>query len=73
VWRYWPLTALSPLIKTRFTQLFDMRPRWSLADIAAYTEDLCAPGQTLEQLLLKNARPVSTEVNGVRQIVYTKR
>ena len=73
VWRYLSLASLSPLIKTRFQQLFDRRLKWKLADIEAYTNDLCAPGQTLEQLLLKHARPVATEVNGARVILYTKK
>jgi len=71
VWRYLPLSSLSPLVKTRFQQLFDVRPKWKLADIECYALDLCAPGQTLEQLLLKHARPVSTDniVNGQRKAV----
>jgi hypothetical protein len=73
VWKYYPLTSLSPLIKTRFQQLFDHRTRWTLNDISAYVQDLCAPGQTLEQLLLKHARPVSSMEQGVKTIVYTKR
>lgn len=73
VWRYFPLLALSPHVKTRFAQLFDQRARWSLQDISAYVADLCAPGQTLEQLLLKHARPVSSIEAGVKTIVYTKR
>lgn len=73
VWRYWPVASLSPHVKTRFTQLFAMKARWTLSDITPYTEDLCAPGQTLEQLLLAHTRAVMAELNGVRQVLYTKR
>ena len=73
VWRSFPLPSLSPLVKTRFTQLFDRRPKWKLADIEAYTADLCAPGQTLEQLLLQHARPVTTEIAGQKMVVYSKK
>ena len=72
-WRYFPVTSLSPAPKTRFAQLFDVRAKWRLAEIIPYVAGLCTPGQTIEQLLLKMTRPVSTMENGQKIIVYTKR
>jgi len=73
-WRYLPLSSLSPLVKTRLAQLFAVRSKWSLAELEPYLDEVREPAQTMEQLLLKYARPITTtDKAGVKSIVYTKR
>ena len=45
------------------------RAKWTLDEIEPYVRDLVAPGQTIEQLLLKNLR-VSKSDKG---ILYSKK
>jgi hypothetical protein len=72
-WRYFPVSSLSPLSKTRFAQLFDARAKWRLGEIEPYVAGLCTPGQTIEQLLLKMTRPISVVENGSKVVVYTRK
>jgi sister chromatid cohesion protein DCC1 len=72
-WKYYPIHSLSPSLRVRLDQLFQERKRWLLPEIEPYLEDVCLPGQTVDQLLIKYARAVTENRNGVSQGVYMKR
>lgn len=68
-WSYFPVGALASEPRQRLRQLFQKRERWSFEAIAPYVADLPAPGQPLDQFLLKNTRVVNTAEGPL----YTKR
>jgi sister chromatid cohesion protein DCC1 len=73
-WYYLPVDQLSHIPHLRFTQLFDLRPRWKLEEIKPYVTDICQPGETLDQLLLKQSRPITmTNKDGTKSVVYIKK
>jgi sister chromatid cohesion protein DCC1 len=55
-WKYFPRSELSGDAKTRFTELFQAKQRWTLAEIAPYVREVLQPGQTLDACLLKYSR-----------------
>ena len=53
---HFPAGALSRDAATRFAQLFAARARWRAAALEPYLADVQAPGQSVQQLLLKYCR-----------------
>ncbi|XP_029199227.2 sister chromatid cohesion protein DCC1-like [Acropora millepora] len=49
----------------RFMKLFKVQPKWTFNEIQPYIQDLAAPGQSLNALLMKFARS-STDATGVK-------
>jgi len=54
---------LSHDAKTRFSQLFSFKPQWSHAELLPYIRDLCAPSESIDQVLFKFSRAVSLPPN----------
>jgi sister chromatid cohesion protein DCC1 len=61
VYRFLPAASLPPAAAPRFSRLLKERAKWTLDEIDPYIRDLVAPGQTIEQLLLKNMRVIKTD------------
>lgn len=55
----------------RFEQLFKVQKEWTFAKVEPYICKLTGPGQTVEELLLKYARPCQTHPGD--QVTYTAR
>ena len=53
---HYPASALSRDAATRFAQLFATRARWLAPDLEPFLADVRAPGQSVQQLLLKHCR-----------------
>jgi sister chromatid cohesion protein DCC1 len=66
-----PAAGLPEAAAPRFAALFAKRPRWELADLAPYVEDLAGPGQTAEELLLRYAR--ATQARPADPVTYSAR
>ncbi len=66
-----PAAGLPEAAAPRFAALFAKRPRWELADLAPYVEDLAGTGQTAEELLLRHAR--ATQARPADPVTYSAR
>ena len=53
---HFPSSALSRDAATRFAQLFGARARWTAPELEPCLADIQAPGQSVQQLLLKYCR-----------------
>jgi len=56
---------------SRFEQLWNVKSAWQLDEILPYIDQLAAPDQNTEELLLKHARPSQTRPED--PVLYTKR
>lgn len=56
---------------SRFEQLWKAKSAWQLEEILPYIDQLAAPGQNTEELLLKHARPSQTRPED--PVLYTRR
>lgn len=56
---------------SRFEQLWKVKSAWQLDEILPYIDQLAAPDQNTEELLLKHARPSQTRPED--PVLYTKR
>lgn len=64
IWHF-PASDLPDDPVLRFMKLFKVQPKWTFDEIQPYIQDLAAPGQSLNALLMKHARS-STDVTGVK-------
>ncbi|XP_015757732.1 PREDICTED: sister chromatid cohesion protein DCC1-like [Acropora digitifera] len=64
IWHF-PASDLPDDPVHRFMKLFKVQPKWTFNEIQPYIQDLAAPGQSLNALLMKFARS-STDATGVK-------
>eukprot|EP00004_Rigifila_ramosa_P015679 TRINITY_DN3654_c0_g1_i2.p1 TRINITY_DN3654_c0_g1~~TRINITY_DN3654_c0_g1_i2.p1 ORF type:complete len:269 (-),score=46.27 TRINITY_DN3654_c0_g1_i2:15-821(-) len=56
--RYIDIAALPVQPRERFRELFNIRPKWGLAEILPFLEDIVTPANSAEKLLLSHARRI---------------
>ena len=66
-----PAGELSRDPSERFEKLFEIKREWTLDAVEPYIHNLTGPGQTVEELLLKFARPVQKMPDD--EVTYTAR
>jgi sister chromatid cohesion protein DCC1 len=61
---YFPVSSLPRDTAARFNELFSVRPRWKVSEIAPFLADLAVDAKKRDALTLKFTRKVKGEEDG---------